>query len=183
MIKEALIIFSTVLIAVLIAYSLGYLWYMQANVQESAKMSNYFKDKAIKDLNFFFGENNWRKISNKYYTIANPVLNDDEFLLRTNNIKTYTKGEDLKIILVVGNNKAVYLKDWQVKKVQEYPFGNSYIVKLSRKFFKIYTFKSDFEDFAFDRDEDFDSLKEIASTQLKQQFRFGHNDYYEDQKK
>ena len=25
-----------------------------------------------------------------------------------------------------------------------------------------------------------DSLKEIASTQLKQQFRFGHNDYYED---
>lgn len=121
-------------------------------------MSNYFKDKAIKDLNFFFGENNWRKISNKYYTIVNPVLNDDEFLLRTNNIKTYTKGE----------------------KVQEYPFGNSYIVKLSRKFFKIYTFKSDFEDFAFDRDEDFDSLKEIASTQIKQQFRFGHNDYYED---
>lgn len=28
----------------------------------------------------------------------------------------------------------------------------------------------------------FDSLKEIASTQIKQQFRFGHNDYYEDQK-
>lgn len=26
----------------------------------------------------------------------------------------------------------------------------------------------------------FDSLKEIASTQIKQQFRFGHNDYYED---
>ena len=143
-------------------------------------MANYFKDKAIKDLNVFFGENNWRKISNKYYTIVNPVLNNDEFLLRTNNIKTYINGEDLKIILLVGNNKAVYLKDWQVKKVQEYPFGNSYIVKLSRKFFRIYTFKSDFEDFAFDRDEDFDSLKEIASTQLKQQFRFGHNDYYED---
>lgn len=99
----------------------------------------------------------------------NSVLNDDEFLLRTNNIKTYTKGENLKIILLVGNNKAVYLKDWQVKKIQEYPFGNSYIVRLSRKFFKIYTFKSDF-----------DSLKEIASTQIKQQFRFGHNDYYED---
>nr|DAH26095.1 MAG TPA: Protein of unknown function (DUF1761) [Bacteriophage sp.] len=32
MIKEALIIFSTVLVAVLIAYSLGYLWYIQANV-------------------------------------------------------------------------------------------------------------------------------------------------------
>ena len=79
MIKEALIIFSTVLIAVLIAYSLGYIWYIQANVQERTKMANYFKDK---DLNFFF-----------------------------------------------------------------------------------------------------DSLKEIASTQIKQQFRFGHNDYYEDQKK
>lgn len=32
------------------------------------------------------------------------------------------------------------------------------------------------------KDKDFDSLKEIASTQIKQQFRFGHNDYYEDQK-
>lgn len=80
-------------------------------------MANWFKDKAVKDLNFFFGENNWRKISNKYYTIVNSVLNDDEFLLRTNNIKTYTKGENLKIILLVGNNKAVYLKDWQVKNI------------------------------------------------------------------
>ena len=143
-------------------------------------MSNYFRDRAIKDLDFFFGKDNWRKISNKYYTIANSVISDDEILLRTNNIRTYTKNGEQKILLVVGSNKAVYLKSWQVKEVQEYPVGNSYIVKLNRKYFKIYTFKSNFEDFIFDHDDDFDSLKEIAGTQIKQQFRLGHNDFYGD---
>lgn len=145
-------------------------------------MSNYFKDKAIKDLDFFFGKDNWEKISNKYYTIDNSVIDDDNILLRTTNIVTYYKNNERKTLLLVGANKAVYLKDWQLKAVQEYPAGNSYFVKLNRKYFKIYTFKSNFKgfEFEFEHDCDFDDLKEEARSQVKQQFRLGHNDFYGD---
>lgn len=127
------------------------------------KMSNYsefLKSQKEKDLKFFFGEN-VKKISNKYFKYES-VKNDDEIILITNDIK-FLKGN---YVLIVDNNKAIYLKDWQVKQVHNYNLGlNAYAVKLNRKFFNPYQFKFTFDEFSFDKEETFDDLLDIARTQ------------------
>lgn len=114
-----------------------------------------------KDLEFFFGK--VTKKSNKYFNY-NPIIDDDNIIIITNNIKVI-KGN---YVLIVDNNKGVYLKDWQVKPVHNYYNGMSgYAVKLNRKYFKPYTFKFEFEDMAFTQEDTFDSLKECAATQTE----------------
>ena len=126
-----------------------------------SKYSEYIKSVKDKDLEFFFGDVN--KKSNKYFTY-NSVIDDDNIIIITNNIKTI-KGN---LVLLVDNNKGVYLKDWQVKTVHNYYNGMSgYAVKLNRKYFKPYTFRFDFEDMAFEKEDTFDSLKAIAETQTE----------------
>ena len=132
-----------------------------------SKLSEVIKKIKEKDLDFFFGENNYQKTSNKYLTFKR-VLNEDEIILLTKNVIIIKDN----YVLIVGNNKAVYLKDWAVKQVRNY-YENieAYAVKLNRKYFKIYTFKSDFEDFAFDKDENFDDLFKVAEEQEKENLK------------
>lgn len=103
--------------------------------------SDYLKERKSKDLKYFFGED-VKMISNKYFKFT-YVIDNDNIILITNNIKII-KGN---YVLLVDNNKGVYLKDWQVRPVHNfYNDMSAYAVKLNRKYFKPYTFKFNFED-------------------------------------
>ena len=116
----------------------------------------------------FFGEVKY--ISNKYFTFDH-VIDNDCIILITSNIAE-VKGTP---VLVVGSNKAVYLKDWQIRRIHNYDDSfNGYAVKLNRNFFKVYTFKSNFENFSFENDETFDDFAEIANSQNSEKIALGH---------
>lgn len=130
--------------------------------------SEYIKDTKAKMRDAFFGEVVQK--SNKYFTFDH-IPDKDTIILVTSDIKTI-RGSP---VLIVGNNKAVYLKDWQIRKVHDYYNGfNAYAVKLQRAYFKPYTFRTDFEDYYFKQDETFDSLKAIARSQNGSQIAMGH---------
>ena len=112
-----------------------------------------------KDLKFFFGD--VKKLSNKYFEY-NSIIDEDNIVLLTNNIKQIKDS----FVLIVNNNQAVYLKDWQIREVHNYDLGiNTYAVKLNRKYFRPYTFRFEFDGFDFEKADTFDSLAEIAETQ------------------
>ena len=123
--------------------------------------SEYMKSRKEKDLAFFFGD--VKKKTNKYFEY-NSVVDNDNIIIITNNIKII-KGN---YVLLVDNNKGVYLKEWQVKPVHNFYNGMSaYAVKLNRKYFKPYTFKFEFEGMAFTQEDTFDSLMAVAETQTE----------------
>ena len=127
-----------------------------------ANASEYFKMMAQREDNRFFGEGNKQKVSNKYFTFKH-ALDDDNIIIVTNNVKSI-KGSS---VLIVGSNKAVYLKEWQIRPAHNWSeIGEDVdLVKLSRQYFKVYTFKSNFEGFCFEQDETFDDLLETARLQ------------------
>lgn len=126
-----------------------------------ANFKDYMKEKSKKEDDFFFGAGNKKQISNKYFTFKR-VLDDDNIIIVTNNIDTIKNS----FVLIVGNNKAVFLKAWQVREAHSWESKqNFYIVKLSRKYFKTYTFSSEFSDFYFDKDDTFDDLLKTAKEQ------------------
>lgn len=123
--------------------------------------SEYMKSRKEKDLAFFFGD--VKKKTNKYFEYKS-VIDNDNIIIITNNIKII-KGS---YVLLVDNNKGVYLKEWQVKPVHNfYNSMSAYAVKLNRKYFKPYTFKFEFEDMAFIQEDTFDSLMAVAETQTE----------------
>lgn len=125
-----------------------------------SKFSDYVKECKKNDLKYFYGQD-LEEVSNKYIRFKH-VKNDDEIILVTSNVKMIKDN----YVLIVGNNKGVYLKDWTVRKVHNYDeMFNGYAIKLNRNYFKIYTFSSDFKNVYFEKDETFDDLKQIASTQ------------------
>lgn len=124
--------------------------------------SAFIKGQRDKDLRFFFGDD-YRAVSNKYIKFTH-FRDDDNITIVTNNI-TDVKGNK---VLVIGNNSAVYLKDWQVRPVHNYDNGiNAYAVRLSRKYFRPYTFRSGFNGYSFPKDDTFDSLIGVAKAQDK----------------
>jgi hypothetical protein len=132
-----------------------------------SKYSEFLKEMKENQVNKFFGE--VKKTSNKYFKF-NHILNKDEIIVVTRNVK-FIKDN---FILVVGNNKAVYLKEWNIVRVHNYDLGlNAHAVKLNRKYFKIYTFKNDFEDFHFENDDTFESLLEVAKEQNDTEIALG----------
>ena len=126
-----------------------------------SKLGDYIKQQKEKDIQKFFGE--IKHTSNKYFTF-NRIINDDEIIIVTSNIKIIKDTP----VLVVGNNKAVYLKDWLIREVRNYNLDiYDYAVKLNRKYWKVYTFKSDFEDIFIEKEATFDDLVEVAKEQNK----------------
>ena len=121
--------------------------------------SEYMKGVKENNLTRFFGEVEHK--SNKYFTF-NHYINDNEAIIITGNVK-YIKGNP---VLIIANNKAVYLKDWLVKPVHNY-FNDiyAYAVKINRQYFKPYTFKNDFEDMCIETEYTFDDLLNVAKEQ------------------
>ena len=117
------------------------------------------REKNSKDIERFFGEH--KMTSNQYFTFNN-VQDEDNIIIITNNVKSIKKNP----VLIVGNNEVVYLKDWNIVPVMNWEKGiDAWAVKLNRKYFKVYTFRTEFEDFYFEETETFDSLMEVAKEQ------------------
>ena len=119
-----------------------------------------------KNLEFFFGQD--IKMASGKYFYFNRVQklagdNDDVVIILTKNIKTI-KGLP---VMLVAKDKGVYLKEWQVRKVASYAEGiNCYAVRLTRKFYRVYEFKTDFEEYRFEGYMDaFDDVARIAKEQ------------------
>lgn len=131
----------------------------------ATRSSEYFKRCAENADNRFFGTGNKVKETNKYFTYKH-FIDDNTVIINTNDVKEI-KGN---LVMIVGKNEAVYLKDWNVRFAHN--FGDIcddfYIVKLQRQYFKTYTFKAPFEDFCFDAVQDFDKMVEIAKAQDQQ---------------
>lgn len=124
-----------------------------------SKLSEAIKEAKEREITRFFGET--RKVSNHYFKF-NRVIDNDTIIVLTNNVRIANKN----LVLLVGNNQAVYLKDWQCWDVDNFDLGiKATAVRLNRNFFKVYTFKSDFEGVEFDQPDTFDSLMETAKEQ------------------
>ena len=125
-----------------------------------ALKSNLNPNNTVKDRFF----NKISPISRKYFKY-DSIIDNDNIIVRTNNIAV-VKGNP---VLIVDNNKAVYLKTWQVEPIKmNRGEVNTYAVKLNRNYMKPYTFKSSFEGFSFDKQDNFESLKKLAKQQQKQ---------------
>lgn len=121
------------------------------------------KNDGLKGSDKFFGD--IFKKSNKYHHFRH-YRDDDNITIITKNLKTI-KGEP---VMIVSQNKAVYVKGWNVRPVriweEEIQF-EAYAVRLQRKYFKTYTFRAGFDEFGFGEGEEdtFDSLVELAKEQ------------------
>lgn len=103
------------------------------------------------------------KISNKYFTF-NRYKDDDNVTIVTNNVIFL----GVYPVLLVGEGKGVWLKDWQVKdvKVGQYEFIPAFTVKLSRQYFTVKDINSQkCNDFSFEKEETFDDMVELAKAQ------------------
>lgn len=110
------------------------------------------------------------KMESNQYFVAERVIDEDTIVIITKDIIVNPYKQT--ILFLVDNNKAVYLKPQNVKYVSNYFNGlNGYAVRLNRNFFKVYTFKNDFEGFSFDNESTFDELVEIAKSQEKEELK------------
>lgn len=111
----------------------------------------------------FFGE--VAKISNKYMMV-DQVKDADSAIIMTNNVQV-VKGN---MVMVTGRNTAVYLKDWQYRRMVSEDGAEAFAVKINRNYFKEYTFRSDF-DFG-DKKDTFDSLHKTAAQQQRRKTKW-----------
>lgn len=127
-----------------------------------SRLNDFIKESKEKDLQFFFGD--IHHTSNKYFNFKH-YKNDDEIIIVTNNIHEIKDN----LVLIVDNNKVVYLKDWQVRPIMNYDNGiYEFAVKLNRRFFKTYEFKTNFDFVCFEKEDTFDNLVEVAKEQDKE---------------
>lgn len=125
-----------------------------------SSFSEFVKARKESDLKFFFG-NDVKHTSNKYFTFKHFIDNDNIVII-TNNIRQVKDSQ----VLLVDNDKCVYLKPWQVRPVHSYYEEiQAYAVKLNSNFFKTYTFRSPFDGVNFEKPDTFESLCEIAKAQ------------------
>lgn len=132
------------------------------NINPAVFLSDYLKSFFGKDAN----------IEGKTIYHFKHVINDDEIIIITNNLKML----DDKYILVVDDNKAVYINKTQFMSIHDSNF-NAYAIKLNRKHFIVNTFDGNFSGMMFLKPDTFDSLKEIAIEQEKANntWIIGHN--------
>lgn len=98
------------------------------------------------------------------YMLFDQVTDKDNCIIMTNNLKVI-KGN---VVMVTSANTAIYLKDWQYRKMYSQETGEVFAVKLNRNFMKEYTFSSPFTEFSFDGEHDtFDSLWKTAASQQR----------------
>lgn len=123
-----------------------------------------------KNCDMYFGLNNWKE--HRGHTISyRSILDNDNIILRTENI-CYLDSNDsptTQYILMVGNNRGVYLKGNQVQRITYFDNKNNakrqYLVKLNRNYFKVYYFKYLKAATNFITEDNFDDLYEEARIQ------------------
>lgn len=141
-----------------------------------SKYSDFLNSQKVKQLKFFFGEDAEITNDGKDILKFKHYINDNELIVITNNIKTWKD----QFVLVVNNNKVVFLKSWQVQPVKNWEHQlNAYAVKLNRNFFKTYELKFDYDDMHFTNETTFDELVSIAKEQdkIKLYWKLGHYNF------
>ena len=139
-----------------------------------SKYGDYIKSVKEKNIKFFFGDDvnyDGKHVQWKHFK------DEDTILIATSNVR-YWKNKE-QYVLIVDNNKVVYLKEWQVTLIKNWNLGiNGYAVKLNRKFFKAYTMPFAFEDVGFSKEDTFDELVECAKEQdqVNLTWKLGHYD-------
>lgn len=116
--------------------------------------------------NYFFNES-IQPISNKWFKF-NRVADDDNITIITGNVICL----GMYKVLLVGEGRGIWLKDWQVKSGRFAPTGSQYdtqmdcyAVKLNRKFFNVKDIKLAGDNFYFEKENTFDDLLQIAKEQ------------------
>lgn len=94
----------------------------------------------------YFGENQFKNQGDGYITFNSVQNNGDTAYIVTNRLLNSINGN---LVLMVDNNKAIYLKDYNIKSAAYggggKPYYSAYVVKVNRNDFnKVYTFRSDF---------------------------------------
>lgn len=126
-----------------------------------SSFSEAIKDAGEKNLERFFGE--VRHLSAKYFSFRH-VIDDDNIIVNVKNVVT-VKGSP---VLAVGSCSGVYLKDWLLREAHVCKDGmdeDFWCVKLNRKFFKVYTFKSPLTEDALEDTLTFDEWMQVARLQ------------------
>ncbi len=137
-----------------------------------SKFSKYLKAREGKEVKFFFGEDTklyGNHVDFKHYK------DKDNIIIITNNVK-YFFNKDC-YVLVVDNDKIVYLKSWQLKPVKNWDLKvNTWAVKLNRNYFKPFKLSFVFEDYCFEKEDTFDDLVNVAKSQDENKtiFKLGH---------
>lgn len=138
--------------------------------------SEYLKSRKLNNLKYFFGEDVETSADFKKILDFKHYKNDDEIIIITNDVKPWKE----QFVLVVDNNKVVFLKPWQVQKVKNWELAiNAYAVKLSREYFKPYQLKFLYDDMHFNQETTFDNLVNIAREQdeNKISWKLGHYEF------
>jgi len=121
------------------------------------------EEKREKRAEFFFGKGNYTRV-NKNEILYRPVIDNDNIILLTRNVRRVFVGDNsTSFVLATSSHRGVYLKSWQVMRVvindkRSDERAICFLVKLTRKYFKTYSFKNiDI----IDRDEDLGGFLEI----------------------
>lgn len=114
--------------------------------------------------NKFYGE--LKEVSASRFTFDGTAHEDqDTVTIVTNNVRRFKNN----FVMMVDNNKVIYLKEWQIRPIYNHEMiGSAFAVKLNRNFFKTYTWKSEFTDAYFEKEDTFDSLAAVAKEQAHQ---------------
>ena len=134
-----------------------------------SNLKEVFKQRKENSMNHFFN-GGYKMVSNQYFTF-NRVINNDEIIIITTNVKYWRNKE--QYVLAVNNDKVIYLKPWQVACVKSWDLGmNAYAVKLNRNYFKSYQLSFKLDDFIFEKEDTFDDLLEIAKKQNQEDLKW-----------
>ena len=124
------------------------------------------KEEHRREIERFFGGKG-EHIYKKTYKFDH-VIDDDNVVITTNNLQFVKDG----LALIVGKNKAVFLKNWQARHttINDPNWGKlgTNLIKLNRNYFKVYTFKNNFEDIVIEDGEEmtnFDDVLKLAKEQ------------------
>lgn len=116
----------------------------------------------------YFNESICKK-SNKYFTFKRYKDDDNVTIVTNNIIQLGEYGEYGEYyVLLVGEGKGVWLKDWQVKecRVGQQTYLPAFTVKLSRQYFTVKDITSPkCNDFFFEKEETFDDMVALAKAQ------------------
>lgn len=130
------------------------------------------KTKEQLELERFFGY--IKKSSTNFFKFKQVYKNGDTIIVLTNNICRYGKTETDagKPIMMITENAAIFLQDWQFRKVSSKRSGlKCFAVKLNRQNFKPYVFKGKNESFIYPNDGmDYNTWMRIAIEQEEQKY-------------
>lgn len=142
-----------------------------------SRKSEIIAHKRAKNMLYFYGRGvEWTKTKQKWV----HYQSDDFIIIATQNVKCFKNGQ---WVLVVGNNKIVNLKDFQIRAIKNWAVKeNAYAVRLTRQYFHVKTLSFTFTDTAFEKDQTWWDLVELAKVQDNEQlwWKDGHYDCLKD---